>query len=179
MINKRGSFGDLFIFMIFAFIIALVCGVFFYIGITTKDQLHDTMDDMDFDDGSGNNASEIIENTFGGVTTSYNALSWLSIILIFGMIVSIFIGSYLVTTKPIFFIPYFFISIIAIIVAVPMANAYEDLIANPTLASSFSNFLGMNFVILNLPVFITIIAGIGAIIMFSRMGKREEQVYYG
>jgi len=179
MMNKKGSFGDLFLFMIFAFIIALVVGVFFYIGVTTQDQLHETMDGMDFDDGAGNNASEIIDNTFGGVTTSYNALPWLSIMLIFGMIVSIFIGSYLVTTKPIFFIPYFFISIIAIIVSVPMANAYEELIANPTLVSSFNNFVGLNFVILNLPVFITIIAFIGAIIMFSRMGKREEQVYYG
>jgi len=93
------------------------------------------------------------------------------------MIISIFIGSYLVTTKPIFFIPYIFITAIAVVVAVPMANTYEKLMTDATLSGTFSNFIGANWIMLNLPVWISIIGIAGGIIMFSRMGKNEERSY--
>ena len=48
MRNKRAGMSDLFIFMIFAFVIILICGVFIYMGITITDQVHETMDDMEF-----------------------------------------------------------------------------------------------------------------------------------
>ena len=82
-------------------------------------------------------------------------------------------GSYLLTTKPIFFIPYIFVVIIAIIVSVPLANSYETLMNDPTLASTFAGFTGSNWIMLNLPIWITIIGITGGIIMFSRLGKNE------
>lgn len=177
--NKKGAFADLFIFMILALILILFSVVFVYMGNTTKDKLHETMDDMDLRDVNDNNASVVIDNTFGKGIQSFNALTWISVMLIFGMIIAIFIGSYMVTTKPVFFVPYIFIVIIAIIVAVPISNAYETLTQNADLSGTFSQFLGATFIMFNLPVVITIIGFVGGIIMFSRMGKREEQVYYG
>lgn len=177
--NKRGGFTDLFIFMIIAFVLIMMSAIMIYIGNTTETQLQSTIGQMtDLHDGSGNNASVVITNTFGAVNRSYQALYWISIFLIVGMIVGIFIGSYLVTTKPIFFIPYLFITIIAIIVSVPISNSYETLANTPDLASTFAGFTGSNWIMLNLPVWITIIGFVGAIIMFSRMGKREGD-YYG
>lgn len=176
--NKRGGFTDLFIFMIIAFVLVLMCAIMIYIGNTTETQLQKTIGVMDLSDGLGNNASVVITNTFGSVNQSYGALYWISIFLIVGMIVGIFIGSYLVTTKPIFFIPYIFLTIIAIIVSVPISNAYETLANTPDLASTFVGFTGANWIMLNLPIWITIIGFTGGIIMFSRMGKKEED-YYG
>ena len=141
--NKKGSFVDLFIFMIFAFILVVVIGFLLYIFGQANDGLHESMDGMTFGDA---NATEVINDTVGATNISFQALYWLSVLIIFGMILGIFIGSYMVTTKPVFFIPYLFIWIIAIIVSVPLSNAYETLRADPNLASTYSNFVGANFI---------------------------------
>jgi len=175
-INK-GAFADLFIFMIFAFVIVLISVVWIYISGITTAQLHETMDSMDLHDSIGNNASVVIDNTMGATELSFQALEWIAVFLIVGMALSIFIGSYLVTTKPIFFIPYLFVVIIAVIVSVPLSNTYETLMSDPTLSGTFSGFWGANWIMLNLPMWITIIGITGGIIMFSRLGKKEEQFY--
>jgi|TARA_Y100000310_G_scaffold264403_1_gene275035 flagellar biosynthesis protein FliQ len=175
--NKTGGFTDLFLFMIFAFVIILISVVFIYIGIETENQLQESLGKMDLQDTEGNNASVVIDNTMGVTNTTFSALRWIAVFLIVGMIISIFIGSYLVTTKPIFFIPYLFITIIAIIVSVPMSNTYETLMENPTLAGTFVGFTGANWIMLSLPIWVTIVGIVGGIIMFSRMGKGEEQQY--
>jgi len=175
--NKKGAFADLFIFMIFALVIIFISVLFVYMGNLTTDKLHETVGTMDLHDTVGNNASQVIDNTMGDVNVSFQALHWITIFLIVGMIISIFIGSYLVTTKPIFFIPYLFVVIIAIIVSVPIANTYETLLTNETLASTFAGFTGANWIMLNLPIWITIIGITGGIIMFSRMGKKESNTY--
>ena len=177
--NKRGGFTDLFIFMIFAFVIVLISVLWIYMSGLTNDQLQETIGKMDLHDTTGNNASVVVENTMGsgGFDLSIQALHWITVFLIAGMILSIFIGSYLVTTKPVFFIPYIFIVIIAIVVAVPMSNSYETLMNTETLADTFTGFTGANWIMLNLPMWIAIIGIGGAIIMFSRLGRKEEDIY--
>lgn len=174
--NKKGGFTDLFIFMIMAFAILLICGVFIFLGGKATTEIHSKLDNKMFGDKNG---TEIVDATIGKVNQSYQALYWISIFLIVGMIISIFIGSYLVTTKPIFFIPYLFVIIIAIFVAVGLSNAYEQVIADPTLASVFAGFVGGNFIMLNLPIWIAVIGFVGGIIMFVRMGSKENQLYGG
>jgi len=171
--NKRGSFVDLFVFMIFTLVIVMAIGMLLYIFNTAEEKLQETVGIMDLG-SEGNNASEIIENTVGSANISFTALYWLSILIIFGMILGIFIGSYMVTTKPIFFIPFLFIWIIAIIVAVPISNTYETLQADATLGSTYANFVGSNFILNYLPMIVAIVGIVGAIIMFTRMGRREE-----
>lgn len=177
--NKRGGFTDLFIFMIVAFVIVLFCGVFLYITNEATDELRDNIDNLGLKGDGNQNASQVLENTLGQATLSFDALYWISVFLIFGMIIAIFIGSYMVTTKPIFFIPYIFIVIIAVIVAVPISNAYETLSSNATLSSTFAGFVGAGWIMGRLPIIVSIVGIVGGIIMFVRMGKREEQLYYG
>jgi len=172
--NKRGGFTDLFIFMIFTFVIVVVLGILIYVFNTAENQLQDTLGKMDLGDTQGNNASVVIDNTIGSANLSFRALYWLSVLIIFGMIFGIFIGSYMVTTKPIFFFPYLFIWIIAIVVSVPISNAYETLSENDLLSSTYDNFIGANFILNFLPMIIAIIGIVGAIIMFTQMGKRQE-----
>ena len=176
MMNKNGGFTDLFIFMIFSFAILLICGIFIYMGGDVTEKVHETMDDMTFGDA---NTSQVIDQSMGSVNNAYQSLYWIAIFLMVGMVMSIFIGSYLVTTKPIFFIPYLFILIIAIIIAVGISNAYEQIIADPTLASTFSGFFGANFIMMQLPIWIAIVGIVGGIIMFARMGSKESELYGG
>jgi len=175
--NKKGAFVDLYIFMIIAFAVVLISGIFIYLGIQTENKLQDTIGQMDLGDTVGNNASEVIDNTMGVTNTTFDALHWITVFIIFGMVLGIFIGSYLVTTKPIFFIPYLFIVIIAIIVSVPISNSYETLANDVTIGATYQAFTGATFIMFNLPIFITIIGFVGAIIMFTRMGRREEVSY--
>lgn len=168
---------DLFIFMIFSIIIVFSCGIFIYIGGIATAEIHEKLDGKDY--AGDQNITKIIDNTFGKVNQAYQSLYWISVMLIVGMVISIFIGSYLVTTKPIFFIPYALIVIIAIIVAVGLSNAYEQVILDPTLASVFAGFVGANFIMLKLPIWITVIGVAGGIIMFVRMGSRDNQLYGG
>jgi F0F1-type ATP synthase assembly protein I len=160
--------------MIFSFAILLICGIFIYLGGDITAEVHEKMDTMQFGDA---NTSQVIDQTLGKVNQAYQSLYWISILLMVGMVLSIFIGSYLVTTKPIFFIPYIFIVIIAVIIAVGLSNAYEQVIADPTLASTFAGFLGANFIMLKLPIWISVIGIVGGVIMFVRMGSRENDIY--
>jgi len=177
-INKKGGFTDLFLFMILAFVVVLISVVMVYIGVTVEGQFKDSLGDMgDLHDTVGNNATQVTENTLGVYNSSIGALRWISVLLIVGMMISIFIGSFLVTTKPVFFIPMLFIIIIAIIVSVPIANTYETLMTTPELTGTFATFQGANTLILYLPVWTTILGFAGAIIMFIGLGRRKEQFY--
>jgi hypothetical protein len=175
--NKKGGFTDLFIFMILAVAIVFICGVFIFIGGKATAEIHEKLDETNYA-GNGN-VTEIINDTFGQVNEAYQSLYWISIFLIVGMVISIFIGSYLVTTKPIFFIPYAFITIIAVIVSVGISNAYEMVINDPTMASTFAGFVGANYIMLQLPIWIAVIGIVGGIIMFVRMGSKENDLYGG
>ena len=173
--NKKGSFVGIFLLMILAVIFLMIAGVFIYIGDLTTEQLHESMDDMDY--FGDENVSEVIDDTFGKVQQAYSNLTWITTMLIFGMILSIFIGSYKVRTEPVYFIPYIIISLIAVITSVGLANAYEQVIAEETLQSTFAQLTGGNFFMLNLPLFVTVIAFIGGIIMFIRWSTREDRLY--
>ena len=176
LIDKRGGFTDLFLFLIFGFIVAVIVGVFLFIGATATDKLHETMDDMTTLSGDGNNnVSVVIDNSMGKTNMAFQTLRWTAVLIMFAMILGIFIGSYMVQTKPVFFIPYIFLVIIAIVVAVGMANAYDQLIENETMASTFATMGGINWMVLNFPIVVTLVGFVGGLIMFSRLGKGEEQ----
>ncbi len=177
--DKRGAFTDLFVLMIFSVVIIIVSVIMIFVVGEANTKLQEELGGKDLHDTMGNNASVVIDNTVGKTSTSFQALHWITVFLIVGMIISIFIGSYLVTTKPVFFIGYIFITIIAVVISVPISNTYETLMSDATLSSTFAGFTGANWIMLNLPIWITIIGIGGAIVMFSRMGKKEENVYYG
>ena len=174
--NKKADLTDMFLFMIVAIIILMVSGMFIYMGGRIRAELHTNLDNKEI--GDNVNYSEVIDNSMGQVDTSYRLMYWLSILLIVGMMISVFIGNYMITTRPIYFVPYIFITIIAVIVSVGISNAYQEIIADPTLASTFAGFIGSNFIMVYLPIWITIISFVGGIIMFVRM-KSQEYAPYG
>jgi len=177
--NRKGGFTDLFIFMIIAFVLMLVVGIFVYIGATAYSELREQFSQQE-DSFENQNVTQTVENTLGEVPVAYSVLYWGSIILLFGMVMGIFVSSYLVTTRPIFFVPYIILVFVAIIVSVPIANVYEEVITNPTLASSFNNFVGSNYFMLYLPYIVSVVGVVGGIIMFASMKRgQNEQAYIG
>ena len=179
--NKKGQFTDLFLFMIIALIVLVVAGLFIYMGVTVNDQLDESFTGMTIGGiENGTNYSDVKDDTFGDVNTAYSSLYWISILVIVSMIISIFIGSYMVTTRPIFFVPYIFIVIIALFVSAGISNAYEEIVSTPELASTFAGFIGSNFIMFYLPLWVVIIGFVGGMIMFVRMKSQEAGAYgYG
>ena len=176
--NKRGStFTDIFIFMIMAVVLVFISGIFIYIGGITNETLKEELGGQELSNATNN--TELIEATFGQVNVAYQSLYWISLFIIVGMIASIFVGSFMVTTRPIFFVPYIFVSIIAIVVSVGISNAYQLVTEQPDLAPIFANFIGSNFILSFLPLWVTVIAFTGGIIMFARMKQQEGGIVGG
>lgn len=177
MINKRGqSFVGLFLFMIVAFIIVLCSGIFLYVGTVTSEQMHAQLDSMSTPEL---NYTQIISQTIDQIPASYQVLKWGSIVLIVGMMLSIFISCYLVTTKPVFFIPYLIFVFIAVILAVVMSNAYDEILSSGNdLAVTLQSFVGANFMLLYLPTLVGAVGIIGGIIMFASYKLGQEQSVY-
>lgn len=175
--NKRGQFTDLFVFMIIAVIVLFISGLFIYMGLTVDEQLDESFKAID--ETRPINYTETKDATFGYVNIAYSSLYWISIMLIVGMIIAIFTGNYMVTTRPIFFVPYIFVVIIAVLVSVGISNAYQTVAESDVLAETFAGFIGSNYIMYYLPVWITVIGFVGGIIMFVRMKQAEDGGGYG
>lgn len=168
--NKKGAgFTDLFVFLVSAFVIALACAMFFYIGTITNEALQNNSEIFVKGMSGNRSGSDIVASTFGNVPNAYESLKWITVMLIVGMALSIIISSFLVSTRPVFFVVYILVWIIAIVVSVPMSNAYETVYQTPSLTRAFAGFWGQTFIFLNLPVWITVIGGLSGIIMFVNM----------
>lgn len=174
--NKRGSFVGLFLFIIFAFIIVITSGIFVYVGQTTSEALHEQLDPMST---AELNYTQIISDTIDYIPASYQVLKWGSIVLIFAMIISIFISSYLVTTSKVYFIPYIIFVFMAVIISVVIANAYDVLLnSSNDLAVTLQSFVGANFMLLYLPLITGVVGIIGGIIMFASYKIAQETSVY-
>jgi len=172
-LGKKGTFTDVFIWMIVSFIVVVISGLFIYMGGVVNDELHASLGSMEIGDGSID-VNETITDTFGNVPLAYQSLYWITAFLIIGMAIAVLIGSALVTTRPVFFIPYIFITIIAIITSTGIANAYYEIRNNAVLTATFEGFTGANYIFSYLPIWVTIIGITGGIIMFVRMQQGRD-----
>lgn len=173
--DKRGDLTQLFVFMIVAFVLSVAVVIMYFVATTTYDNLMDKgAPAIQKALGDSENATEIIDSTYGKVPNSYQALKWITTMLIVGMVFSILITSFLVRVNPVWFVAYLFLWIIAIIVSVPISNTYEQIYLNPTLASSFAGFWGQTYIFLNLPIWIGVIGAIAGIVMFVNMVKQSQ-----
>ena len=168
-LNKKGGVGDIFVFVIFTFIFVLLFGIFIFIGGTAYTKVYTVLQN---DTSIPNvNMTEVVNNSLGQVNTAYQSLYWISVMLIVGMIIGLFISSILVRTHPVFLIPYFIMVIIAVVVSVVIELAYEKIVTDETLGAIYSNFVGANFFISHLPIVTALVGIVGAGILFFRLGS--------
>ena len=168
--NKKGAFTDLIFLSILVFVLVLVCGIFIFIGNTARDEYTDTMNKLNAkinnnEVGAGN-YSVLAMRTMGGYANSLKTLIWISWVLIIGMCMSILIGSYLTSINPTYFLASILILIVSCLISVPFSNAYDEILDNATLGTTFAQFGISNWLVLHLPMVTAIIGGLGLIIMF-------------
>ncbi len=173
--NKKGSATDLFVFMIVAFMLSIICVIMYYVSSVTHEKLLEEAEDIQNVLGDHGNATQIIEDSMGKVKDSYESLKWISGLIIIGMALSILITSFMIRTEPVFFIAYAFVWIIAIIVSVPLSNVYETVYENPTLSASFEGFYAQTWIFLNLPTWIIVIGGIAGLLMIVNLVRASRE----
>lgn len=172
--NKRGNlFTDIILFMFIAFFLVVFAGVMIFVSSTTYTAVLNESDVIQNAVGDGHNATTIITGTLGAVNLAYGTLHWTVVAIIFSMVISILITSFLVRTNPVFFIPYLFILIIDVIVSVPISNTYEIMYSNPVIASGFTGLTGASWIILYLPVWVTVVGLLAGVLMFINVVRAD------
>jgi len=171
--DKKGSVIDLFIIMIVAF----VATAFFALWVYGYDQIETTLRGIPNSTGKINvSISDATSKTFSIVKPAQEeGLHVLAYTLIFAMIISFLIINFLEKSNPAFFIVYIFVLLGAIVASVYISNQYEELLTNRLVGSTFQGFQGASFILLYLPVWITVIGFIGAILLFAGILRDRGQ----
>lgn len=156
--NKRGDFtGVLFLIVsIVAFAIFLL--IVGYIAPQISTNLADKI-----------GISEEINNSLGATTSvAQNTLPTVWMILFGGLMLGLFATSFFIDTHPIFVPIFALLLIIAIIVAIPISNAYEELSDNAVLSGTASNQGSIVFIMTHLPIVAFVIGLLSLLIAFAK-----------
>lgn len=169
--NKQAAISDMFLLMIAGFLFVLLAGAFILaFGIVTTNLIA-------IDTGAGEpNISNAASITFGNINVAIQQLRWWTFALIIGFAISIFVSNFLIRINPVFFIFHIMITIIAVVVAIIISNAYEVVYTSPTtFGATLQSFTGSSWMLLNLPILITVIGVLGGIFQFIGITRDTEQ----
>lgn len=170
--NKKGNVGtDLIVFLSVIFIFGVSMVMLYYVANVIQNTFTDVAPSLNRD---GVNATQIAENTVGYLPTAFDSLKWISYMLIIGLGISIILGNFLVRTHPLFVIPYIFVVIIAVIIAVPLSNTYEELYYNEDYGEYFQGFIGLSYIFQYLPIWVLVFGILGGITMFVGFPRSKE-----
>lgn len=171
--NKRGNYGDVFVFIIMSFVIVVMFGLMYW-GFTKMDTV---LNSVQFNIGDSNFTS-VLDKTWGQVYDAYAQLKTFAYVLIFGMMLTILVSAWMSKSPPIFLLIYIIVSLVAIITAVYISNAYQGLLANADFGSTLQSFKGGSFFLLYLPYLAGVLSLFSAVIGLIGLNRsrREERV---
>lgn len=110
-------------------------------------------------------------NDFGTVTLQRGLF-----LLVFGLMISTLITSFLVRTHPLFLFLYIFILGLTIFIATFLANAYDDLRQIPLLGDTLASQTLINLIMENLVLIILSLGALSMIIVFAKFSSGGRSV---
>lgn len=169
--NKKGGVFNIFIWMIIGISILVFFGSWIF--------AHNSITDAIISSPAGDsviNLSDAGSKTFGVYNDKLpNGLINVAYVLLFGQALAVLLMAYFSRNHPIVFMLYIFLMIVAIIFSVYLSNTYQDLLVDPTIGSQLQLFEGGNFVMSNLPLWTTVIAILGGILMFIGIIRNDRE----
>ncbi len=176
MINKRGQST---ISMIVLVVVLFLFTILLLVGGLVTTRINAALD-MDVDMGQVN-LKEVNANTFGKFNEMFiNNADWWGISLIFGMILGLFLSSYMMRNRfPKWgIILDIFIILFVFLVSLYISSTYQTLL--DALASAGITFLEdyaakTSMFVLNLPIFVVVIGVIMMILFHSSIPKKTEE----
>jgi len=165
--NKKGGITDLFIFLIAIFSFVAIIGILMAVFSQTNEKLMEQAPSLQKSvPVTLMNVSVLMENTIGKSIASYDVLSWITILIFFGMILNILISSALIKTNPFWIMGYVFVTAIAVIVSAQISNIYETIYQLPQISEGFADLMSMSWLMLQLPVIITVVGLLAGLLLF-------------
>jgi len=156
--QKKGALTDVIIWIIIVFIIALFFALWTYgHGIITSELVNSNSELV------ANASQEVIKPANDAIQ---NSLDTIGVMILLGMIVSIFVSNFLIRGNPIFFILYIIIAVIGVILSATVSNRYMELANHNIIGQSISDLTAMSFVIQHLPYFAVVIAVAGGLFLY-------------
>jgi hypothetical protein len=166
--NKAQMTGvfNIFTFMISSFIVVVFFAGLIYSMHIIANVMHDAGVTNDVNSGQPGytNMTQAADQIFGQQAESIKALRMVSIVYILGLAAILIITNIFIKKHPIFFFAYILISVLAVIFAAPISNAYLNLINSGIYDGGLNYFGASNFILLNLPVIVLVISIIGTLL---------------
>lgn len=121
------------------------------------------------------NISYASEMIWGQTYSSMKALRIVALSYLLAYAVGIMIIGFFERKHPVLFFVYIIITLIGVIFAPIISNAYEDLLNSGLFENELQNFTAINFIMLNLPTIVLIIGIVGAIGLFVNLLRTGEE----
>ena len=169
MKNKKGQMWNIFTFVIFAFLVILVfAGMIYEMGLINNvfTQVGLQNDQRGSNYTGYTNMTQASQMTFGTLNVSIQALHMVAIVYILGLAIMIIVTNSLIKIHPLFFFPYVLLTGLAVILAVPISNAYQSLLTSNLFGGELNNFLYANYILANLPTITMFVGLVGAVFLF-------------
>lgn len=162
--NKKGELSDMLIFLITIF--ALAIGLFILMFVTPK--ISDGLRVAGLNNSQeGNAAVEQLDNIGSNVINNG------FLMLFVGLIISVFITSFLVRTHPIFLFLYIFLLGITVVLAFYLGNTYETFKNNEIFADMVENASFINIVMKYIAEITVAVGALSMIIVFSKFSSNN------
>ena len=162
--NKRGDFTGVLFLIVSIAIFAIFLLIVGYIVPQITTPLADKI-----------GISEEINNSLGATTSvAENTFPTLWLILFGGLMLGLFATSFFIDTHPIFVPIFALLLIIAVVVAIPISNAYEALAEEATLSDAAAQQGLIVFIMSNLPLVTFIVGLLSLIIAFAKPGGNQS-----
>jgi len=156
--NKKGSIEDIFFFMITLLGLALFIIIVAYVIPTVIDEMEKTE----------LNDSESIRSIFDEGEETIDRLDSVYLIIFAGLIISIFIVSFMINSHPIFIPIYIILLGFAVVVGVIINHVYDEFVANADLSTIAPS---QTFMLTIMDNFISILVAVGVISMIIIFAK--------
>lgn len=114
------------------------------------------------------NQSEATAGSLEGIGNTLGRLDYLVFGLFIGLVLALIITAWFVGGNPIFMFIYFIVVVLGVVFSTIMSNVWETMSQASVFGSTVAEFSLTNNLILNLPVYMSVIGFIGLVVMFAK-----------
>jgi len=123
------------------------------------------------------NSSPEAVSAFNSSITTTNRLDLVFLAIFIGLIIAFIITGWYIPTNTIFMAMYWIITLVIVTVSVILSNVWESISQGGSpLTSSLTSLPITNYVLLHLPIFMSIIGFIGIIVMYAK--PKDQKLIY-
>lgn len=120
------------------------------------------------------NMTNVNNMTFIPLDNALGTLNNIAIAIAIGMLLNILVSNFLIKAHPSFFFLYVGIVILGVIISMLVSNAYENLLNTSILGTTMQTSMSSGtFLMLHLPVWVTIFGFLGAVFLFMGITRDE------